>query len=90
MEKPTVKKLRDFTNGFEDYTFETSQYYAQECEDYEDLLQSIDDNLTIAKRDWDTDQKWAIDENNDIVLYTVTDKLGEDAFCKIVIPDDWK
>ena len=92
MEKPIIKKLREFNNGFEHYTFETSQYYAQECIDLDDLAVSIDDNLTIAKRDWDTLQAWEYDANNDIVLYTLPEDEGgkPDPFLKIVVPDDWK
>lgn len=96
MEKPTVEKLREFTNGFEYYTFETSSHYAEGCADIDDLAESIDDNMTIAERDWDTRQVWDFDDNNDIVISTISgynqadDVPIADAFCRITIPDGWK
>lgn len=91
MEKPTVEQLRDFTNGFEIYTFETSEEYAQECTDLDDLAQSIDDNMTLSHREWDTRQVWHFDVDNNIIISTLDeDGSAPDPFCKILIPDDWK
>lgn len=96
MVQPTVESLRKFTNGFEYYTFDTSQSYASQCDDLDELVQSIDDNLTLAERDWDSRQVWDYDDNNDLIIGTITGYNQEedvpiaDAFLRIVIPDDWK